>query len=121
MARYVSLVLATPTPHPCPLNACPVSTRLAGTTAIYTLLLVYAASTATTTLACIAVVLAAPDASASDAPAPGRALTPEQRLLLLSSYVPFFLVPLVMALDMGARVHRLVGEATAARRAVKRE
>ena len=31
------------------------------------------------------------------------------------------LVPLVMALDMGARVHRLVGEATAARRAVKRE
>ena len=39
-----------------------VATRLTGTTAIYTLLLVYAASTATTTLACIAVVLAAPDA-----------------------------------------------------------
>ena len=120
MARYVSLVLRLPTSPPIPAQRrIFATTHLTGTTAIYTLLLVYAASTATTTLACIAVVLAAPDASASDVP--GRALTPEQRLLLLSSYVPFFLVPLVMALDMGARVHRLVGEATAARRAVKRE
>jgi hypothetical protein len=34
-------------------------------------------------------------------------ITQEQRLLLLSSYVPFFLIPLIMAVDMSMRVAKL--------------
>ena len=36
-------------------------------------------------------------------------MTTEQRLLLLSSYIPFFLVPLVMTFDMAFRVQKLIG------------
>ncbi len=35
-------------------------------------------------------------------------VTPAQRLLLLSSYIPFFLIPLVMTVDMALRVSKLV-------------
>jgi len=42
---------------------------------------------------------------------PVGALTQEQRLVLLSCYVPFFLVQLVMAMDMAMRVGKLVQKA----------
>lgn len=64
---------------------------------IYVLLTIYGASTATTTLPCITYFLHAADK-----------ITPAQLLMLLSSYVPFFLVPLVMAIDMGLRVNQLI-------------
>ncbi|KAF8892125.1 transmembrane protein 6/97 [Infundibulicybe gibba] len=57
------------------------------TPALTVLLLLYATSTATTTLPCIAYILS--------------------RTLLLGSYVPFFLIPLGMALDMAWRVYVL--------------
>ena len=82
-----------------------------GTKSIYALLLVYAASTTTTTLPCLAVILSTPvvpSAVTETAKAAGLSITAEQRLLLLSSYIPFFLVPLVMTLDMALRVHTLV-------------
>ncbi|KAI0709661.1 transmembrane protein 6/97 [Cerioporus squamosus] len=70
-----------------------------GTTSIYLLLLIYGASTATTTLACIADVLATPVT-----PTPTRTPT----LLLLSSYIPFFIAPFIIAIDMAFRLHKLV-------------
>lgn len=83
------------------------ATQNSGCKKIYPLLLIYATSSATTTLPCIVYVLSLPP--------PGSAttildhtLTYEQRLILLSGYVPFFLVPLVMVLDMGNRVYSLV-------------
>ncbi|TFY76901.1 hypothetical protein EWM64_g7109 [Hericium alpestre] len=39
-----------------------------------------------------------------------QSVTLEQRLMLLSSYVPFFLLPLGMALDMAFRVRALAKE-----------
>ncbi|KIK99355.1 hypothetical protein PAXRUDRAFT_822835 [Paxillus rubicundulus Ve08.2h10] len=83
---------------------------------IYVLLLVYAASTATTTLPCLAVLLATPITSAQTIAAGIPSVTSFQRLLLLSSYVPFFLLPLFMTVDMALRVIKLVhaGAASAA-------
>jgi len=54
------------------------------------LLAVYGASSATTTWACLATVLTLPGLRA-------------QLPVLLASYVPFFLVPLAMAVDFTAR------------------
>jgi hypothetical protein len=83
---------------------------------IYVLLLVYGASTATTTLPCLAVLLATPITSAQTIAAGIQSVTSFQRLLLLSSYVPFFLLPLFMTVDMALRVVKLVhaGAASAA-------
>ncbi|KAH9921688.1 transmembrane protein 6/97 [Epithele typhae] len=90
-----------------------------GSTSIYTLLLVYAASTATTTIPCITTVLSLPSAPV---PMPGGvSLTSEQRVLLLSSYVPFFLVPFVMAIDMAIRIHKRPALSTASREANKKK
>ncbi|KAH9893332.1 transmembrane protein 6/97 [Cubamyces lactineus] len=77
-----------------------------GTSSIYVLLLIYAASTTTTTLPCLAVILSTP-ISPTPLSASGISLTAEQSLLLLSSYIPFFLVPLVMTIDMAIRVQTL--------------
>lgn len=63
---------------------------------IYVPLILYGASTATTTLACLQYLLTAEELSSS------------QLNLLLASYVPFCVVPLVMALDMGWRVHKKI-------------
>ncbi|KAM0787650.1 hypothetical protein ACM66B_003714 [Microbotryomycetes sp. NB124-2] len=63
---------------------------------IYPLLTIYGASTATTTLACLATLLQLPGL--------GR-----QRLIeLLAMYVPFMLVPLCMAVDFGARTTAII-------------
>ncbi|KAG9312794.1 transmembrane protein 6/97 [Chiua virens] len=75
---------------------------------VYLLLLVYGASTATTTLPCVTVLLATPTTSAQTIAAGIQSVTPSQRLMLLSSYLPFFLLPLYMAVDMAGRVSKLV-------------
>ncbi|CDO74847.1 hypothetical protein BN946_scf184280.g7 [Trametes cinnabarina] len=101
-----------------------------GSPSIYVLLLVYAASTTTTTLPCLAVILHTPVsppplATSSIAVEAAKTLnisvTAEQRLLLLSSYIPFFLVPLVMTIDMAYRVQKLVYAARDAPKAVKQD
>ncbi|KZP01719.1 hypothetical protein CALVIDRAFT_594413 [Calocera viscosa TUFC12733] len=79
---------------------------------INVLILIYAASTATTTLACVATVVALPTTSDLTIQAGLRSLTDIQRYMLLSSYVPFMAVPALMVVDMGLRTLRLVGTAT---------
>ncbi|GEM07567.1 transmembrane protein 97, predicted [Rhodotorula toruloides] len=63
---------------------------------IYPLLLLYSSSSATTTLACLATVLALPS------------IPPAHLTKLIVSYTPFFLVPAVMAVDMLGRLSGLV-------------
>ena len=41
--------------------------------------------------------------------------------ILTLRFIPFFLVPLVMAIDMAQRVHKLAMEGAEARRTVKQE
>ena len=95
-ARYIAVI-----PQPFYALLCSL-----GSTSIYVLLLIYAASTATTTIPCLAVILSTP---VSPTPLSGISVTAEQRLLLLSSYIPFCLVPLVMTFDMASRVQKLIG------------
>lgn len=76
--------------------------------AIYVLVLLYGASTATTTLPCVAVIFQTPETSASTIAQNIASVTSAQRLLLLSSYIPFLLIPLIMAVDMAFRVLSLV-------------
>ncbi|KAF8202252.1 hypothetical protein BJ912DRAFT_944244 [Pholiota molesta] len=78
-----------------------------GSRSIYPLLAVYGASSATTTLACLTTVLQTPNLSTEVFVKGAAGITQEQRLLLLSSYVPFFLIPLIMAVDMSMRVAKL--------------
>ncbi|OBZ66680.1 Transmembrane protein 97 [Grifola frondosa] len=92
-----------------------------GSRSIYVLLLVYAASTTTTTLPCLAVILSTPVTSASTVAANVFSITSEQRLLLLSSYIPFFLLPLLMTVDMAFRVLKLVKAGSNAQLAAKRK
>lgn len=61
-------------------------------TTIYPLLALYGASSATTTYACLATVLTMPN------------ISNEHLVKLLASYVPFFVVPLAMAVDFGLRL-----------------
>lgn len=75
---------------------------------VYLLLLVYGASTATTTLPCLTTVLAVPTAADVASSLTTAAVTPSQRLMLLASYVPFLLVPLIMALDMAWRLSKML-------------
>ncbi|KAG2354951.1 transmembrane protein 6/97 [Suillus spraguei] len=75
---------------------------------IYVLLLVYGASTTTTTLPCLSVLLTTPTTSAQTITDQVISVTSSQRLLLLSSYIPFFVIPLVMTVDMASRLSKLV-------------
>ncbi|KAJ6619956.1 transmembrane protein 6/97 [Mycena sp. CBHHK59/15] len=90
-----------------------------GSQKIYVLMLVYAASTATTVLPCVTTILATPPPSPAALAQGIATLSPDQRAMLLASYVPFFVVPLLMAVDMAFRVSGLVGDALAARVATK--
>jgi hypothetical protein len=74
-------------PHSPPFNA--------DNPSIYPLLAVYGASSATTTWACLATVLTMPGISS------------EHLVKLLASYVPFLLIPFVMAVDYTLRLTRL--------------
>ncbi|TCD69461.1 hypothetical protein EIP91_007587 [Steccherinum ochraceum] len=91
-----------------------------GSKSIYVLLLIYAASTATTVLPCLAVLLNTPLTTSEVAAADPSAITPSQRLLLLSSYIPFLLIPLLMTVDMAFRVLSLMRAGLAAQENVKR-
>ncbi|KAG1878548.1 transmembrane protein 6/97 [Suillus tomentosus] len=75
---------------------------------IYVLLLVYAASTTTTTLPCLSVLLATPTTSAQTIADKIVSVTTFQRSLLLSSYIPFFVIPFIMTIDMASRLSKLV-------------
>ncbi|KAH9980855.1 transmembrane protein 6/97 [Lactifluus volemus] len=74
---------------------------------IYGLLVLYGASTSTTTLACIATVINTPTTSAATIASNVVSITPAQRVILLSSYVPFFVIPLYLAVDMALRLQKL--------------
>jgi hypothetical protein len=74
---------------------------------IYGLLVLYGASTCTTTFACVAAVLDTPTTSAATIAQKMVSVTPEQRAMLLSSYVPFFVIPLFLAVDMALRLQKL--------------
>lgn len=63
---------------------------------VYPLLALYGASTSTTTLACLATVLRMPE------------IKSQRRVELLATYLPFLLVPLVMSVDYGIRLTRIV-------------
>ncbi|KAF8745474.1 hypothetical protein AX14_008900 [Amanita brunnescens Koide BX004] len=76
--------------------------------AIYVLILLYGASTATTTLPCVAVIFQTPETTALTIAKNIASVTSAQRLLLLSSYIPFMIIPLIMAVDMAYRVLDLV-------------
>lgn len=80
----------------------------AGSYSIYILMLVYGASTATTTLPCLSVLFTTPITSVQTIAAGVQSITVFQRFLLLSSYLPFFLLPLFMTLDMAVRITKLV-------------
>ncbi|KAF5355274.1 hypothetical protein D9758_006060 [Tetrapyrgos nigripes] len=71
-----------------------------GSKGIYVLLLAYGASTATTTLPCIFFILKS-----------AAQVTSAQEALLLSSYIPFFLIPFGMAVDMAVRLSKIVSQA----------
>lgn len=49
----------------------------------------------------------------------GYELTSEQRVMLLSSYVPFFLVPLFMTFDMASRISHFMRAGIAAQQSAK--
>ena len=92
---------------------------------LYPLFLIYSASSSTTTIACLSTILRTaislspmaprhldPASSASNINfmkvVPTFTITPEQRSLLLLSYVPFLVVPLIMCIDMAIRSAGLI-------------
>lgn len=75
---------------------------------IYVVLLIYAASTSTTTLPCLTTVLAVPRTEDPTAAFKTVAVTDAQLIMLLSSYVPFLLIPLFMTLDMAWRISKMI-------------
>ncbi|KAF8201126.1 transmembrane protein 6/97 [Mycena galopus ATCC 62051] len=88
---------------------------------IYVLILVYGASTATTAWPCVLTILSIPEPSPAALASGIATLTFDQRVMLLASYVPFCLLPLLMTVDMAFRLHGIVRDALSARGAVKRK
>lgn len=79
----------------------------------------YAASTATTVWACVATVVAMPSPSPAALAKGIATLAVNERAMLLSSYVPFCVIPLIMTVDMVFRIHGMVTEALFVRQASK--
>ncbi|KAH6916062.1 hypothetical protein BKA70DRAFT_1092793 [Coprinopsis sp. MPI-PUGE-AT-0042] len=77
---------------------------------LYPLLTFYGASTATTTLPCVLLLLTTPSTGSSVAKILGPTLTDSQRMTLIASYVPYFLIPLWMAVDMAFRSSSLISK-----------
>ena len=71
-------------------------------------MVVYGASTATTTLPCLTVLLFTPITSVQTIAAGVQSISVFQCFLLLSSYLPFFLVPMFMTVDMAIRIAKLL-------------
>ena len=86
---------------------------------IYALLVLYGASTATTTLACIAVIIHTPTTSAATIAQKAVSLTSRQRVILLVNYIPFFIIPLVIAVDMAFRLQKLASAGVRAQESSK--
>ncbi|KAJ7504183.1 transmembrane protein 6/97 [Mycena galericulata] len=86
---------------------------------IYVLILVYAASTATTVWPCVATIVATPGPSPAALARGIATVSADERAMLLASYVPFCVVPLVMTVDMAFRVHGIVSDALSVRQAAK--
>jgi hypothetical protein len=74
---------------------------------IYPLLMLYGASACTATFACLAAITNIPTTSAAIIAQKVVSVTPQQRVMLLSSYVPFFIIPLCLAVDMALRLQKL--------------
>jgi len=74
---------------------------------VYALLALYGASTSTTTLACLATVINTPTTSAATIAQGVFSITLQQRVILLASYVPYFIIPLFVAVDMAFRLQKL--------------
>ncbi|OAX38435.1 hypothetical protein K503DRAFT_691568 [Rhizopogon vinicolor AM-OR11-026] len=74
---------------------------------IYVLLLIYAASTVTTILPCLSVLMSTPITTAQTITDNVVSVTTFQRLILLSSYIPFFIIPVIMTVDMAFRILKL--------------
>jgi hypothetical protein len=91
---------------PTPVFLC-ILNRASDSPGIYSLLALYGASTCTTTLACIAMIIDVPTTSAATIAQKVVSVTSEQRVLLLWSYVPFFILPLCIGVDMIVRLHKL--------------
>ncbi|KAH9053113.1 transmembrane protein 6/97 [Lactarius vividus] len=89
--------------------------------AIYGLLVLYGASTSTTTYACIAAILEAPTTSAATIAQNVVSVTPAQRSMLLFSHAPFFVIPLVLAVDMAVRLQKLASVGVRALESSKRD
>jgi len=90
-----------------------------GSRKIYVLLIIYGASTATTTLPCLYTTLTTPQTSAHTITHGIVSVTFEQRILLLSGYVPFLVLPLIMTFDMAARLNKIVKKGIEAEEAQK--
>ncbi|WWC64141.1 uncharacterized protein I303_106749 [Kwoniella dejecticola CBS 10117] len=69
---------------------------------IYPLLLAYGASTTTTLIPCLGAIFTAN---------PKPPLTTREIVTLLSEYIPFLLIPLGMAVDMGVKLTKIVSAA----------
>lgn len=89
--------------------------------AIYLPLLLYGASTSTTTLPCLAVLFTTPITSPDTIAAGIVSVTWFQKQLLLGSYIPFLLLPFVIAADMTLRVSELVVAGIRAQEAIKKQ
>ncbi|TDL23970.1 hypothetical protein BD410DRAFT_786669 [Rickenella mellea] len=86
---------------------------------VYPLLLTYGASTFTTLVPVLTVFLTTP---VSSTPQKGiHTITPSQLVILLASYIPFTIVPLLMTVDMAIRLAKNTGNAENARQVKKRE
>ena len=82
----------------------PEDTFITDDVRIYPLLLAYSASSATTLVVCIATIV-------NQWASPKGSLTDDNLITLLTAHTPFLLVCLVMSLDMGQRLTKLVGTA----------
>ncbi|WVQ75387.1 hypothetical protein IAR50_005007 [Cryptococcus sp. DSM 104548] len=78
---------------------------------VYPLLIAYGASTATTLLPCLQAILYPSPTSIIQPPH-----TTAEIVSLLSEYVPFLVIPLAMAVDMGWRVVSMLGQVDARKR-----
>ncbi|KAG8887299.1 hypothetical protein FRB99_004289 [Tulasnella sp. 403] len=87
---------------------------LIGTPKIYALTLAYGASTASTVIPCLATVFAIPTVTAATTST--LALTAQQKWIILGSYGPFFVFPLIMAVDSAVQLCARVGGGAGGRR-----
>ncbi|KAH9982934.1 transmembrane protein 6/97 [Lactifluus volemus] len=74
---------------------------------IYGLLVLYGTATCMIALPCIATIINIPTTSDMTISRNAISITPAQRILLLSIYVPFFVIPLYLAIDMASRLQQL--------------